>query len=130
MRRQGLSDTMTRMPPTFWIFERDLFVATDMGVGLTDASPGCQVRKLREVAEINGHDPAPGSIFITKLSLADLQTSGLIELSRRVTGRIVIRAGQDPDQEVLARGFELLPSPFSNRDLRELVERLNRATAA
>ncbi|MDO5630267.1 MAG: hypothetical protein Q4G22_00345 [Paracoccus sp. (in: a-proteobacteria)] len=119
---------MTRLPLSFCIIERDLFIASDMRAGLELASPGCHVQELREIADLNDNQPADGTIFITKLALADLDGSGLDDLAQRVQGRIVLRDDADPEDAVTGRGYDRLPSPFSNRDLRELVERLNRVS--
>lgn len=121
---------MTVQPFHFCIIERDLFIAADLGAGLELASPGCHIRKLGRIGELNGELPAPGTIFITKLSLADIAAAGLTDLSRRIEGRIVLRGDTDPADDVRRNGHECLPSPFTNQDLRELVERLTRPAAA
>ncbi|MDO5614102.1 MAG: hypothetical protein Q4G14_12795 [Paracoccus sp. (in: a-proteobacteria)] len=120
---------MTQRPLHFCIIERDLFIASDMRAGLELASPGCHVHHLRDMDEVNGSTPENGTIFITKLALADLDPSGLHALAQRVQGRIVLRDGTDSEDAVIGQGHDRLPSPFSNRDLRELVERLHNGGA-
>lgn len=116
---------MMTLPLHFCIIERDLFIAADMRAGLELASPGCRVHDLRDVADLERTDPAGGTIFITKLGWAEIHSSGLAELAQRVRGRIVMRDGTGLEAEIRGQGHESLPSPFSNRDLQELVERLN-----
>lgn len=68
---------MMASPLHFCIIGRDLFIASDMRAGLELARPGCHVLDLRSIADLNGSDPAVGTIFITKFGLAEVDVSRL-----------------------------------------------------
>lgn len=123
----------------FFIIEKDSFVARDMQDGLLAAIPDCDARHLlhhdeaRQIAAqgADGADTAATrSVIVTKMSLDQLDRTGLAGLARDLNADVVVRMGEDPVAAVAARGWFSLASPFTWDDLNSLVSELSNRTAA
>lgn len=120
---------MTLEPLTFVIVEKDAFVALDMQLGLQDASVGCQVVHLRDIADFQSMpQPADRPVIITKLSIAEIDECGLVQIAGR-RAAIVVREGIDSVKAVVDRGWLSLASPFTADDLLTLVEDIRQVFA-
>ncbi|WCR11905.1 hypothetical protein JHW45_05970 [Paracoccus stylophorae] len=121
---------MTASKFRFVIIEKDSFVARDMQDGLQSVVPGCDIRRLCHPGQLSDHlaDASAGdarAVIITKLSLAQLDQNGISQLARDRNAAIVVRLGEDSPQEVTARGWLSLASPFTWDDLAALAEELS-----
>lgn len=109
----------------FVIIEKDSFIARDMQSGLQAAVPDCDTRLLPNAAGAVEAFPRTTdearTVLITKLSLAQLDESGLSQLARDSGAEIVVRLGDDPQDEVTRHGWLSLASPFTWEDLAELA---------
>lgn len=120
---------MTQKNLTFVIVEKDAFVAHDMQLGLQDASDGCEVLHLRDIADIQHMASVPPRpVFITKLSISQIDEHGLVGFAGP-NAAIVLREGVDLAADVAARGWFSLASPFTAEDLTTLVNDIHRAKA-
>lgn len=122
---------MDRTSPHYLIIEKNGFIAADMQQGLADADTRSDSYQIEHVDQLQsflvssvwtGRRP----VFITKLSIAEIESTGLAGIARRMDGEIVVRMGQDPAAAVTARGWHSLASPFSREDLAGLVDELRR----
>lgn len=124
---------MIRRAPWFIAIERDSFVALDMRLGLEEACPGSRIDTLpnaSDLADFLASDDLPDPaiavpVVVTSLSLERIDQSGLEGLLHGRDAIIVQREGADPADQVAARGFLQLPSPFSSDDFRTLLDGLN-----
>lgn len=119
----------------FVVIEKDCFVARDMQDGLQSAAPDCDVLRLARpedaedaFAQVSRADPTR-IVIITKLTVAQLDSSGMARLAHDFGADIVVRLGDDPVQKVIERGWYSLASPFTWDDLAELVGGLTRRPA-
>ncbi|MBU3030285.1 hypothetical protein [Paracoccus marinaquae] len=120
----------------FVIIEKDSFVAHDMREGLKAAVPGCDTHHLTDLDGASGlvttdaEAGSPRTVIVTKLSLAQLDSSGLTQLAQQMRAEIVVRLGEDPRAAVTERGWLSLASPFTWEDLAGLASDLGRRPTA
>lgn len=127
---------MSNQKLRFVIIEKDSFVARDMQDGLKAAIPDCDIKSLSGAEEAldivkscTDADDAR-AIIVTKLSLDQIDSTGLTQIARHVQADIVVRVGDDPPGAIAARGWFTLASPFTWDDLAALAVDLCRRTAA
>lgn len=120
---------MAQSENRFIIIEKDSFVANDMAEGLHAAFPYCKTFQYKNTADAmieSGRD----TVFISKLSLDEIERSGLGVFARQTGSTIVVRHGIDSIKAVTARGWISLPSPFTSDDLDDLLDQLQEWKAA
>lgn len=125
-------------PPRFRfvILEKDRFVANDMQEGLKAATPDCDTCHLTHADEAGeafseSSETGPArTVLVTKLSVEQIDASGLSRLARDSRAEIVVRMGDDPLHTVAERGWFSLASPFTWDDLSALVADLSRRSSA
>lgn len=109
----------------FVIIEKNELIGLDMETGLKDACPNCSIARVPDVARLG--DLAPDlkrrTIFITGDRLANIDESGLALIATQQGAQIVVRAGHDTDEAVRLRGYETMPSPFTDLELVEIAKR-------
>jgi hypothetical protein len=120
---------MTDSKLRFVIIEKDSFIAHDMQSGLQAAVPDCDTRWLPNVsdvvAQLSSAAADARTVLITKLSLSQLEETGLSNLAQQRGAEIVVRLGEDPKEEITRRGWFSLESPFTWDDLADLVGALS-----
>lgn len=120
----------------FVILEKDRFVANDMQEGLRAATPDCDTRHLLhpedagEAFSESAHEASSRTVLVTKLSVEQIDASGLSRLAQQSCADIVVRMGDDPLHAVTERGWFSLASPFTWDDLSALVADLTRRSTA
>lgn len=107
------------------IAERNSFFAADMVAGLRAAAPGADIAActtLEAVGHATDHIPrASRLVVIASARLAEIGAAGLVDKIRARGGQIVVVQGADPDADVVAAGFRVMPSPFTDESLAALL---------
>lgn len=123
----------------FVIIEKDSFVARDMQDGLLAAVPDCDTFHLAHHDDasdalrrdaVAGPADEPRMVIVTKLSLDQIDSSGLARAAYDAGAEMVVRMGDDPVGAVASRGWYSLASPFTWDDLSALVGSLSGRTTA
>lgn len=108
----------------FIIIEKDLFVARDMSQGLIAAYAQCEVLHLRHENEVPTNLRS-SDVIVTKMTMEQIDRSGL-DVSARATGAtIVVRMGDDSNDAIERRGWLSLPSPFTWDDINVMLNSLD-----
>lgn len=120
---------MIRPQFTFVVLEKDHFVAQDMCEGLADSTPDSQFVHVSTgemptdlLSAMHSSDGLP--VLVAKASISDMNRCALV---RDWTGNgwpIVLRLGDDPIDDIRAKGWYPLAAPFTRDDLDDLVRRL------
>lgn len=121
---------MDTRPLNFLILEKDSFIAMDMMQGLSFYEGDCRLHHFHSVDEMHQRLPTTvdrqhHNIVVTKLSVAEIDASGLAQLARHHGCDVVVREGIDSTSSVEARGWHSLAAPFSQQDLSVLVNRMH-----
>lgn len=121
---------MDKRPLNFLILEKDSFIARDMMEGLSFYEGSCRLHHFHSVDEMSQRLPATvdslhHNIVVTKLSVAEIDASGLAQLADIHGCDMVVREGIDSAATVQARGWHSLAAPFSQHDLSILVSRMH-----
>lgn len=120
----------------FVIIEKDSFVARDMQHGLQAANPDCDTCHLAHHADAPGvllrqaEADEPRTVIVTKMSLEQIESTGLARIAQDAGAELVVRMGDDPVGSVMSRGWYSLASPFTWEDLSALVGSLTGRTTA
>ena len=113
----------------FIIVEKNDFFAMDMAAGLHEACPLAKILRVTrsQDAVLLPQDADYRTVIITSDRLSVIDSSGLAFYARDNDALIVVRPGFDTEDEVLARGFELLDVPFTDAALLAFAQLMERA---
>lgn len=114
----------------FLILEKDCFIAHDMADGLRIAGgEGCDSQPFRQVDDLLDYlltlaSPDLHPVVVTKLSLEQIDETGISSAALGCAADVVVRLGTDLPDAILARGWFTLAAPFTSDDLSALVSML------
>lgn len=120
---------MTHHSFTFIVLEKDHFVAQDMCAGLAEAAPHSRFVHLagswiseEQLPDFQNDGGLP--VLVAKSQIKDMDDCPTVAAWRKRGWPIVLRVGIDPLEQIRARGWYPLATPFSCDDLDDLVRRL------